>query len=346
MFAALQSLVRLFARAVGPRCIDPEPRCMQSLWVLLRALAVAALVVCPPTAAAQASAAPPLAERAPLAHEADSDAIPKRGILYESRSGASTLYLFGTLHVGKPDFYPLDARTNEAFAASSVLYLELDLADATLAKTATDLAAYPEGTSLDRALPPELMTRVDAALKRYRIPREAGIRMKPWMLGQTFLLLQAAQDGYNPAFATEIHLLGLAAAQGKKVRGLETLADQFAVFERLPESGQQRFLADILDALDDAQLKQHLDSLVGAWASGDAHALEEELARERSDGTAFARDVLPRLVDDRNQAMAQKIAAIATSGQRAFVAVGALHLVGPKGIVALLRARGFSVRPL
>ena len=311
-----------------------------------RMLAIAALAAFPAVAAAQASTAPPVAERAPLAHQGDPDAIPKRGILYEARSGAATLYLFGTLHVGKPDFYPLDARTNRAFAASSVLYLELNLADATLAKTATELAAYPEGASLDRALPPALMTRVDAALERYRIPRDAAIRMKPWMLGQTFLLLQAAQDGYNPAFATEIHLLGLAAAQGKEVRGLETLAEQFTVFDRMPESGQQRFLADILDALDDARLKQDLDSLVGAWASGDAHALEAELARERSEATAFARDVLPRLVDDRNQTMTQKIVAVADAGQPAFVAVGALHLVGPKGIVALLRARGFSVRPL
>src|SRR5574337_225048 len=166
--------------------------------MFLRMLAIAALVACPAAAGAQGSTAPPVAERAPLAHQGDPDAIPKRGILYEARSGSSTLYLFGTLHVGKPDFYPLDARTNRAFAASKVLYLELDLADTTLAKTATELAAYPEGKSLERALPPPLMTRVDAALERYQVPREAAIRMKPWMLGQTFLLLQAARDGYNP----------------------------------------------------------------------------------------------------------------------------------------------------
>jgi len=101
--------------------------------MLLRILALAVLAACPAAAAAQASAAPPVAERAPLAREGDSDALPKRGILYEARSGAATLYLFGTLHVGKPDFYPLDARTNRAFAASSVVYLELNLSDATLA---------------------------------------------------------------------------------------------------------------------------------------------------------------------------------------------------------------------
>ncbi len=325
-------------------------RLRTSLPVLLRAgvaIAAALFLALPESAAAQATAptAPP-PERSQLAHEGDVDSVPKRGILYEVKSGAATLYLFGTLHVGKPDFYPLDARTNRAFAASTTLYLELNLAEATLARTATELAAYPEGSSLDRALPPSLMTRVDTALKRYQIPREAAVRMKPWMLGQTLLLLEAARSGYSPAFATEIHLLGLAAAQNKEVRGLETLSEQFSIFDRMPEAGQERFLADILDALDDPRLKTHLDALVGAWAHADARGLEDELARERAEGTAFARDVLPRLVDVRNRTMADKIADIARSGQTTFVAVGALHLVGPEGIVALLRTRGFSVRAL
>ncbi|HEY7005485.1 MAG TPA: TraB/GumN family protein, partial [Sphingomicrobium sp.] len=251
---------------------------------------LAALLAMPGAALAQ-SPAPATIERSPLAGQADPDSIPRRGILYEAKSGASTLYLFGTLHVGKPEFYPLDARTNRAFAASSTLYLELNLSDSTLAQTATELAAYPPGSSLDRALPPALMAKVDAALKRYQIPREAAVRMKPWMLGQTFLLFEAARNGYNPAFATEIHLIGLAAAQAKEVRGLETLADQFAIFDRMPESGQQRFLEDIVDALDDPKLKANLDGLVNAWASADARALEEELEKERGDGSAFARDV-------------------------------------------------------
>ena len=306
-------------------------------------LAAAALAL-PASALAQAPAA--TTERKPLAEQHDADTIPRRGILYEAKSGAAIIYLFGTLHVGRPDFYPLDARTNRALAASSTLYLELNLSDPTLAQTATEMAAYPEGQSLDRALPPELMTKVDAALKRYPVPREAAVRMKPWMLGQTLLLLEAAHSGYSPAFATEIHLLGLAAAQGKEVRGLETLTDQFAIFERMPESGQQQFLADIVNALDDPGLKKQLDALVSAWTHADAGALEEELARERAEGSAFARDVLPRLVDDRNHTMADKIAEIARSGQTTFVAVGALHLVGPDGIVALLRSRGFALRAL
>jgi uncharacterized protein YbaP (TraB family) len=190
------------------------------------------------------------------------------------------------------------------------------------------------------------MTKVDAVLERYGIPREAAVRMKPWMLGQTLLLMEASRRGYDPALASEIHLLGLATAQHKEVRGLETLAQQFAIFEKMPDVAQQKFLEDIVDEISGQRLAKNLDGLIDAWARGDGAALEAELARERAEATAYERDVLPRLIDDRNLTMADSIAALARERRTVFVAVGALHLVGPEGIVARLRSRGLAVRAL
>jgi uncharacterized protein len=297
----------------------------------------------PTSVLAQPSAAS-LLERPAAA--ASRETATRRGLLYEIKSAAGTVYLFGTLHVGKPEFYPLNVRTNEALAASSVLYLEVNLSEAGLAQNATDLATYPEGSSLDRALSPSLMSKVDTALQRYQMPREAAVRMKPWMLGQTLLLMEAARRGYDPALASEIHLLGLAAAQHKEVRGLETLAQQFAIFDQMPEAAQQRFLEDIVDEIGGPRMARSLDALVTAWSRGDGGALESELARERAEATPYERDVLPRLIDDRNRSMADAIAELARDRNTAFVAVGALHLVGPDGVVALLRARGLTVRAL
>jgi uncharacterized protein YbaP (TraB family) len=293
-------------------------------------------------AAAQSPAAPSV-EQTPGRLAGDAA---KRGLLYEVKSGAGTVYLFGTIHVGKSEFYPLDAKVNDAFAASGTLYLEVNLSDASLAMNASAMATYPEGTSLDRKLSPSLKNKLGAALDRYRLPKEAASRMKPWMLGQTLLLMEATRRGYDPAFSAEMHLLGLAAAQRKEVRGLETLSEQFAIFDRMPESAQVKFLEDILDALESPGMARDLDALVAAWSHGDARELEDELMRERGEDTAFARDVLPRLLDDRNRTMAERIADLARTGKTTFVAVGALHLVGPNGVVALLRARGMAVRAL
>src|SRR6266508_1261832 len=142
---------------------------MLSLTRALQLALVAALALtCPAGALAQASAAPALEKPAAVAPSAH--AAPRRGLLYEIKSDAGTVYLFGTLHVGRPEFYPLNVRTNQAFAASSVLYLEVNLSQAGLAQNATDAATYPEGISLDRVLSPAAMTKVEAALERYRIP--------------------------------------------------------------------------------------------------------------------------------------------------------------------------------
>jgi len=305
--------------------------------------AIAAILVLTVSQAVAQMPAAPASEKAP-GRLAESSA--GRGLLYEVRSDTGTVYLFGTIHVGKPEFYPLDAKVNNAFAASSALYLEVNLSDASLVTSASAMATYPEGTNLDRTLSPSAKTKLYAALERYGLPREAAIRMKPWMLGQTLLLMEATRRGYDPAYASELHLLGLATAQRKEVRGLETLDEQFAIFDRMPESAQQKFLEDIVDALESPRMAMDLEALVAAWSHGDARELEDELARERSEGTAFARDVLPRLVDDRNRTMTERIASIVRSGKTTFVAVGALHLVGANGVVALLRARGFNVRAL
>ncbi len=275
------------------------------------------------------------------------ETAPKRGLFYEIKGGTSTVYLFGTLHVGKPEFYPLGAQANRAMAEAKKLYLEVNLADAAeLATTVGKMATYADGRSLDQTLPPELMAKVDVALRRYSLPRGPAVRMKPWMLGQTLVLLEAARQGYDTAYASEIYFLGLAAEQHKEVLGLETLAEQFSLFDRMPDVEQQRFLDETLTALDDPRIAAHLEGLVDAWAHADARGLEVALQQEKSEPTAFARDVLPQLIDERNRTMTEKIAAIAHSGTTSFVAVGALHLVGPDGIVERLRRRGLAVRQL
>ena len=283
----------------------------------------------------------------PRATLSPTGAAPKRGLFYEITGGTATVYLFGTLHVGKPEFYPLGAQVDHAVAEARKLYLEVNLADgAALATTIGEMATYADGRNLERTLPPELMSRVDVALRRYSLPRGSALRMKPWMLGQTLLLLEAARQGYDATYASEMYFLGLAAEQHKQVLGLETLTEQFALFDHMPEVEQQRFLDEILTALDDPSLAIHLKGLVDAWAHADARGLEIALQQEKAEPTAFARDVLPQLVDERNRTMTEKIAAIARSGTTSFVAVGALHLVGPDGIVERLRRRGLSVRQL
>ena len=272
---------------------------------------------------------------------------PRRGLLYEIRTVGNTVYLFGTLHVGKPEFYPLSREVNRALADSQRLYLEVNLTDTTTINAETvAMAMYGDGITLDQKLPAALMAKVSARLARYQFPQQIALKMKPWMLAHTLLLLEAKRRGYDPELASEFHLLGYAGAAHKEIRGLESLSEQFAVFDRMSQAQQQAFLEQTLSEFDDARFETRLKALFDAWANADARALEDELQYEKTQDSVFASILLPRLIDERNRAMADRIADIARSGPKSFVAVGALHLVGKEGIVELLRRRGFAVRQL
>ena len=272
---------------------------------------------------------------------------PRRGLLYEIRTGGNTVYLFGTLHVGKPEFYPLNRHVNRALADSQRLYLEVNLTDTTTVNAETmAMAMYGDGITLDQKLPAALMEKVSARLARHQFPQQLALKMKPWMLAHTILLLEAKRRGYDPELASEFHLLGYAGAEHKEILGLESLSDQFAVFDRMSQAQQQAFLEQTLSELDDARFETRLKALFDAWANADARALEDELQFETKQDSVFASILLPRLIDERNRAMADRIADIARSGPKSFIAVGALHLVGKEGIVELLRRRGFAVREL
>jgi uncharacterized protein YbaP (TraB family) len=272
---------------------------------------------------------------------------PRRGLLYEIRTAVNTVYLFGTLHVGKPEFYPLNRQVNRALADSQRLYLEVNLTDTTTVNAETmAMAMYGDGITLDQQLPAALMEKVSARLARHQFPQQLALKMKPWMLAHTILLLEAKRRGYDPELASEFHLLGYAGAEHKEILGLESLSDQFAVFDRMSQAQQQAFLEQTLSELDDARFETRLKALFDAWANADARALEDELQFEKKQDSVFASILLPRLIDERNRAMADRIADIARSGPKSFVAVGALHLVGKEGIVELLRRRGFAVRQL
>ncbi len=192
------------------------------------------------------------------------------------------VYLFGTIHVGKPEFYPLGRQVNLALADSQRLYLEVNLTDASTVNADSAAAAmYGDGVTLDQKLPAALMEKVSAKLARYRFPREVALKMKPWMLGHTLLLLEAKRRGYDPELASEFYLLDYAWAAHKEVLGLETLSEQLAIFGSMSQAQQQAFLEQTLSELEDGRFEDRLKAMSDAWSNADARALEDELQYEK-----------------------------------------------------------------
>lgn len=272
----------------------------------------------------------------------------RRGFLYEIRKGSEASLLFGTIHVGRPEFYPLPASRLSRLARVDALVLEADITDAARALAATQkYALYPAGEDgLDRRLPPATLKRTEAVLARGGLAAAPMMRLKPWMLGTALALAEAARAGYAQSSGAETYLIGLARASGWPILEFEGVERQFALFESAPWPTQLAFLEDALASVESGAARREIARIVQAWEAADRPALERLLADMRSQPSAGARFTVDALLLGRHAGMVERIATLMADGRTYLFAVGSLHLVGPDGLVEVLRARGYTVTEL
>ena len=271
---------------------------------------------------------------------------PRRGVLFEVSNGANTLYLFGTIHVGRPDFYPLNAAITRPLAAAGRVWFELDFSDLGALQRMAGAGEYSDGSTLEQRISPALMRRVETVLGRQGASRESLHSKKPWAVIAELVMADAEQLGYSPVFAADIYLATLAQLLGKPISGLESIDEQIAALSAMNDEEQKAELEAVLDALGDGRSGAELKALVEAWARADRAALETAFRATEGDLPPTLRNMKRRLFDERNAKLAEKIAAILRSGTPSYVAIGAGHLVGDGSVVELLRKQGFAVREL
>lgn len=268
-------------------------------------------------------------------------------LLYEVKSATTTVYLFGTIHVGARKLYPLSPQSEEAFSRSAVLALEADPTDQGALMAAMSSGLYRPPDSLRAHVAPALFQRLERVLPKVGLPIEYAQGMKPFLLAMTVAMIEVQRQGYDATLGLDVHFAKQARADGKGVVELESMAEQIELFAGLPMEAQEGMLQVALDGIEDGTMAQELEAMVSAWAAGNADAIHAS-ARRELDGLpeGVAAMLYERVYDGRNRRMAAKIEGFLASGQVHFVAVGAGHLTGESGLPALLREKGFVVRRL
>lgn len=266
-------------------------------------------------------------------------------LLFEVRSATTSIFLFGTIHVGTHAMYPLDPRIEEAYASSAALALEADPTDDAAAMLAITRSVYRPPDNLKNHVTPELYQALADKLPQIGLPPDHAHALKPHLLAMTLTMLQVQRLGYEPALGLDLHFAQRAKREGKPIVELESMAQQMDLFEALPAEVQEDMLRAALEALDDGSLQTELETLVSAWSSGDAIGIEQAIAREmESLDEQSARTLHEQLYARRNRDMAQKLREMLAGSTVHFVAVGAGHLIGESGLPNLLEAMGFSVQ--
>lgn len=272
----------------------------------------------------------------------------RRGFLFEIRKGSQVSLLFGTIHVGRPDFYPLPPSRMSHLSRIDALVLEADITDLARAATATQKYAMygPGEDGLDKRLPADTLKRAEAVLAGHGIDPRPMMRLKPWMLGSVLALFEAAQAGYVQGLAAESYLSGLARSGNRPILEFEGIEQQFSLFETAPWPTQVAFLDEALRAVETKTARREIDRIVQAWSTADRAELERLLSEMQAQTTIGARFTVDTILFGRHPAMVRRIEALMADGRNYLFAVGSLHLVGPRGLVEMLRARGYTVTEL
>lgn len=267
-----------------------------------------------------------------LAGCAPARSIAARPALWRVQDRDTTIWLLGSIHALPPDVRWRTPAIARAESAADTLVLEIAPADPHLAAAAFRAAARARG------LPP-LRARV-AAADRDMLDRamtasgqapETLDGYKTWGAALTIAAGAAAARGADAAHGIEAAVAADFAGRG--IGALETQAGQLAVFDALPAAEQRTLL---LQAARDALRSD--DPTFAAWRRGDEAALAATLA------PLDAQPAMRRaLVTMRNARWASAIVRRMARPGRVLVVVGAGHLVGPRSVVALLRARGWRV---
>lgn len=264
-------------------------------------------------------------------------------LFWKVESKTATVYLFGSIHIGSPDLYPLPEPVEQAFAASDHLVLEIDLTridQSEVALLTQSLGLLADGTTLRTLLPAEVHAAAAAELQRLGLDIALFQRMKPWLFAMTLMQLGMASHGYSPEQGVDQHFARRAGA--RQVIGLETVAEQLNLFDAMTDAQQLSLLKDYLHDL--AETEETIAQLLAAYRRHDAKWLRDYLFEPMRDDPAYA-SLHQVLIDRRNENMARQIDGMLRGEGSYFVVVGAAHLFGEQGIAALLRQRGHRTVP-
>ena len=280
----------------------------------------------------------------PAGTAAAQDAASGKSFLWKVQSAAGVLYLAGSVHALDQSVYPLSPAFQRAFEASGALVEEIDLADINSLAAAPMMLGkgmFQDGQTFDKVVSRETLALVTERLKDTPMGVDLIKPMKPWMVDMILTALEVQQAGLDVNLGLDKYFFDRATAAGKETIPLETAESQVDRMDRMPIAVQEQMLLGTLHGLDtDLQPgRGALNTIVAAWKRGDAASMQKMLLSEFEGFPAAYQS----LVVERNRTWMPQLDACLARRSPCFVVVGAAHLVGPEGLLALLQRKGYRV---
>ena len=277
----------------------------------------------------------------PLYAQQVEEAAPSKSCLWVVETTSNKVFLMGSLHVLKSSAYPLAAEIDRAYASSQRLVFETDIGammEPAIQAKMMELGVYPEGQDLFQNISETTRKNLEEKLQDLGLPPAYFSRFKPWFLAVTLTTLELQRLGFNPLYGIDLHFYTKAKADEKELAYLESVEYQLNLLGNMNAQDQKSFLTQTLKDLEiSAQLA---DDMMTAWQNGDADDLYALLFKSFEDHPGIE----DRLLTRRNKDWIQQIETMLKEPKNTMVIVGAGHLIGPEGLVELLKQKGYKVK--
>ena len=263
-------------------------------------------------------------------------------MFWSAKNGKSEVFLLGSVHVATPSYYPLPNKIESSFSRADVLVLEVNLLSMESQQQMNQLqqlSMYGAGDSLDKHIDKHTYRLLQDYLQQAHLPLQPMLQFKPAILAMTLSMAKLATLGYTPSNGIDMYFLQKANDKKMPVDELENARMQMELLLNIPNG--DKFLRYTLEQMD--KVEEVMKKVDRAWKTGDGDYLKQLLIDDTETKYPELKQTNETFLYQRNIGMAKKIEAYLNSGKTYFVIVGSGHLVGSKGIVALLKNKGYQV---
>ncbi|HHQ4558014.1 TraB/GumN family protein [Aeromonas hydrophila] len=260
---------------------------------------------------------------------------------YKVSKGDQQHWLLGSIHAGKPSLYPLPDPIERAWLQSRALVLEVDLTHISQQQWQEmgAITRLVDGKTLKEHVPLDLYRRTIIAAGQNGLTENILAPLRPWFAAITLTQAALERTDFSSALGVDQHFAKQAGDSGKPIIGFETLLEQLGYLASVGDN-QTLMLESTLDELP--ELERGFREVMKAWEEGDEATLINLLKSEMAPPKLQAW-LEQTLLAERNHNWLKKWS---TLPNESFIVVGALHLYGDQGLLALLEQQGWRITPL
>lgn len=285
------------------------------------------------------------------------DATPKKEssitpILYKvTDKKGNFLWLLGSVHVGRDDFYPLPDYVMDAFVSSDVLAVECDVIatenDTGALMDAFATLVYTDGTTIKDHIPEDMYNAAVKIMKKEGLYFSAYDYYKPsfwYMFIDSYLYEKIGADS---KLGIDRNLLNAAKDAKKEISEIESVKEQYEMLAGFSPKLQEVLLESAIESYNHSEeVKVELEKMLDAWAKGDADYLTATEEPEDPEKAALYEEYIYEMETKRNALMTGYAIKALESGKEVFICVGAAHVLGDSGMAARLDAIGYTVEQI